>query len=71
MLVHNFTWWHMRLIRYVQPVSTMLQYRLYPNQNMPANLQGLLKASANIGSVIGQFLFGELCNSIMFYTASY
>jgi PHS family inorganic phosphate transporter-like MFS transporter len=49
----------------------MLQYRLYPNQNMPANLQGLLKASANIGSVIGQFLFGELCNSIMFYTASY
>jgi PHS family inorganic phosphate transporter-like MFS transporter len=42
----------------INPVSTMLQYRLYPNQNMPANLQGLLKASANIGSVIGQFLFG-------------
>ncbi|KAG1844446.1 MFS general substrate transporter [Suillus tomentosus] len=42
----------------INPVSTMLQYRLYPGGNMPANLQGLLKASANIGSVIGQFLFG-------------
>lgn len=42
----------------INPVSTMLQYRLYPNGGMPANLQGLLKASANIGSVIGQFLFG-------------
>ncbi|KAG1895685.1 major facilitator superfamily domain-containing protein [Suillus fuscotomentosus] len=42
----------------INPVSTMLQYRLYPGGTMPANLQGLLKASANIGSVIGQFLFG-------------
>ncbi|KAG2068211.1 MFS general substrate transporter [Suillus decipiens] len=42
----------------INPVSTMLQYRLYPGGSLPANLQGLLKASANIGSVIGQFLFG-------------
>ncbi|OJA21437.1 hypothetical protein AZE42_08128 [Rhizopogon vesiculosus] len=42
----------------INPVSTMLQYRLYGNGTMPANLQGLLKAAANIGSVIGQFLFG-------------
>lgn len=36
----------------------MLQYRLYGGQSLPANLQGLLKAAANIGSVIGQFGFG-------------
>lgn len=42
----------------INPVSTMLQYRLYGNGTMPSNLQGLLKAAANIGSVIGQFLFG-------------
>ncbi|KAG2123088.1 major facilitator superfamily domain-containing protein [Suillus clintonianus] len=42
----------------INPVSTMLQYRLYGSGTMPANLQGLLKAAANIGSVIGQFLFG-------------
>lgn len=57
----------MRLDLPVQPVSTMLQYRLYPNGGMPANLQGLLKASANIGSVIGQFLFGEPDNTACLY----
>jgi len=44
----------------------MLQYRLYGNGTMPANLQGLLKAAANIGSVIGQFLFGEPHNTACF-----
>ncbi|KIJ05648.1 hypothetical protein PAXINDRAFT_21116, partial [Paxillus involutus ATCC 200175] len=42
----------------INPVATMLQYRLYGGQSLPNNLQGVLKASANIGSVIGQFLFG-------------
>jgi hypothetical protein len=42
-----------------QPVSTMLQYRLYGGKSLPAGLQGFLKASANIGSMIGQFGFGE------------
>ncbi|KAH7907097.1 major facilitator superfamily domain-containing protein [Hygrophoropsis aurantiaca] len=42
----------------INPVATMLQYRLYGGGAMPANLQGLLKAAANIGSVIGQFGFG-------------
>lgn len=37
----------------------MLQYRLYGGKNLPNNLSGLLKASANIGSVIGQFSFGR------------
>ena len=36
----------------------MLQYRLYGGAALPAGLHGLLNASANIGSVIGQFLFG-------------
>ncbi|KAJ7448502.1 major facilitator superfamily domain-containing protein [Mycena latifolia] len=42
----------------INPVATMLQYRLYGGDSLPAGLQGLLKAGANIGSVIGQFLFG-------------
>ncbi|KIM60389.1 hypothetical protein SCLCIDRAFT_1216846 [Scleroderma citrinum Foug A] len=42
----------------INPVSTMLQYRLYGGKSLPNNLQGVLKASANIGSVIGQFGFG-------------
>lgn len=36
----------------------MLQYRLYDGEAIPAGIQGFLKAAANIGSVIGQFLFG-------------
>ncbi|KAF8908566.1 hypothetical protein CPB84DRAFT_1674304 [Gymnopilus junonius] len=42
----------------INPVTIMLQYRLYGGGNLPANLEGFVKASANIGSVIGQFLFG-------------
>ncbi|KAJ6472360.1 major facilitator superfamily domain-containing protein [Mycena vitilis] len=48
----------------INPVATMLQYRLYDGNSLPAGLQGLLKASANIGSVIGQFLFGYLADSL-------
>jgi len=42
----------------LQPVATMLQYRLYDGRALPANLEGFVKAGANIGSVIGQFAFG-------------
>lgn len=42
----------------MQPVATMLQYRLYDGKALPANLEGFVKAGANIGSVIGQFTFG-------------
>jgi PHS family inorganic phosphate transporter-like MFS transporter len=48
----------------INPVATMLQYRLYGGNDLPAGLQGLLKAAANIGSVIGQFLFGYLADSL-------
>ncbi|KAG9311540.1 major facilitator superfamily domain-containing protein [Chiua virens] len=48
----------------INPVSTMLQYRLYGGKALPANLGGLLKASANIGSVIGQFGFGYLADAV-------
>jgi len=48
----------------INPVATMLQYRLYGGKDLPAGLQGLLKAAANIGSVIGQFLFGYLADSL-------
>ncbi|KAI0779294.1 MFS general substrate transporter [Fomes fomentarius] len=42
----------------INPVATMLQYRLYGGQPLPPNLEGFIKAGANIGSVIGQFAFG-------------
>jgi PHS family inorganic phosphate transporter-like MFS transporter len=42
----------------INPVSTMLQYRLYGGKSLPTGLQGFIKASANIGSVIGQCAFG-------------
>ncbi|KAF7347105.1 MFS inorganic phosphate transporter [Mycena venus] len=48
----------------INPVATMLQYRLYDGHDLPAGLQGLLKAAANIGSVIGQFLFGYLADAL-------
>jgi len=48
----------------INQVATMLQYRLYGGKSLPANLQGLLKASANIGAFIGQFLFGYLADAI-------
>ncbi|KAJ7157466.1 inorganic phosphate transporter [Mycena filopes] len=48
----------------INPVSTMLQYRLYDGKPLPAGLQGFLKAGANIGSVIGQFAFGYMADSL-------
>ncbi|KAI0820053.1 MFS general substrate transporter [Trametes gibbosa] len=42
----------------INPVATMLQYRLYGGQSLPPGLEGFVKAGANIGSVIGQFAFG-------------
>lgn len=42
----------------------MLQYRLYGGHALPAGLQGLVKASANIGSVIGQFSFGYAADAL-------
>ncbi|KAJ7622606.1 major facilitator superfamily domain-containing protein [Mycena polygramma] len=48
----------------INPVATMLQYRLYEGKSLPPGLQGFLKAGANIGSVIGQFLFGYLADSL-------
>ena len=42
-----------------QPVSTMLQFRLYGGKALPSGLSGVLKAAANIGSVIGQLSFGQ------------
>ncbi|KAJ7222764.1 MFS general substrate transporter [Mycena haematopus] len=48
----------------INPVATMLQYRLYGGNDLPAGLQGLLKAGTNIGSVIGQLLFGYLADSL-------
>ena len=44
----------------------MLQYRLYGGKSLPSNLSGLLKASANIGSVIGQFGFGAYTSVTIF-----
>jgi MFS transporter, PHS family, inorganic phosphate transporter len=45
----------------------MLQYRLYNGQPLPPNLEGFMKAGANIGSVIGQFLFGEHQDASSFF----
>lgn len=42
----------------------MLQYRLYGGKSLPAGLHGLANAAANIGSVIGQFTFGYLADSL-------
>ena len=41
----------------------MLQFRLYGGKSHPSNLQGLLKAAANIDSVVDQFLFGYLADA--------
>lgn len=41
----------------------MLQYRYYGGKSLPAGLEGFIKAGANIGSVIGQFLFGYLADA--------
>ncbi|KAM5536672.1 hypothetical protein V8D89_009600 [Ganoderma adspersum] len=42
----------------INPVATMLQYRLFGGHSLPPGLEGFIKAGANIGSVIGQFAFG-------------
>jgi len=48
----------------INPVTTMLQYRLYGGHHLPANLEGFVKAGANIGSVIGQFAFGYAADAL-------
>ncbi|KAF5371016.1 hypothetical protein D9615_010016 [Tricholomella constricta] len=48
----------------INPVATMLQYRLYGGHHLPANLEGFMKAGANIGSVIGQFAFGYAADAL-------
>ncbi|KAF8202598.1 phosphate transporter [Mycena galopus ATCC 62051] len=48
----------------INPVATMLQYRLYGGNSLPAGLQGFMKAGANIGSVIGQFALGYLADAL-------
>lgn len=48
----------------INPVATMLKYRLYGGNSLPANLEGFMKAGANIGSVIGQFAFGYLADAL-------
>lgn len=42
----------------------MLQYRLYGGNALPVGLHGFANAGANIGSVIGQFTFGYLADSL-------
>ncbi|KAE9400652.1 MFS general substrate transporter [Gymnopus androsaceus JB14] len=48
----------------INPVLTMLQYRLYGANTIPAGLHGFANAGANIGSVIGQFTFGYLADTL-------
>ncbi|KAG8738329.1 hypothetical protein FRC12_016806 [Ceratobasidium sp. 428] len=47
----------------VNQVALMLQYRYYDGHSLPSNLEGFIKAAANIGSVVGQFLFGYLADA--------
>ncbi|KAG9007234.1 hypothetical protein FRB93_008057 [Tulasnella sp. JGI-2019a] len=42
----------------------MLQYCLYGGKSLPAGLQGVLKASANIDALVDQVLFGYLADSM-------
>ncbi|KAF8073324.1 inorganic phosphate transporter [Lyophyllum atratum] len=48
----------------INPVATMLQYRLYGGHHLPPHLEGFMKAGANIGSVIGQFAFGYAADAL-------
>ncbi|KAF8630853.1 hypothetical protein AX17_005212 [Amanita inopinata Kibby_2008] len=48
----------------INPVATMLQYRLYGGNHLPPGLEGFIKAGANIGSVIGQFGFGYAADAL-------
>ncbi|KZV84844.1 MFS general substrate transporter [Exidia glandulosa HHB12029] len=47
----------------INQVSVMLQYRLYEGSTLPAGLEGFIKAGANIGAVLGQFIFGYLSDA--------
>jgi len=47
----------------INQVTVMLQFLLYDGHNLPAGLHGVVNAAANIGSVIGQFLFGYLADA--------
>jgi len=42
----------------------MLSPLLYGGKELPAGLHGIVNASANIGSVVGQFLFGYLADAL-------
>ncbi|KZO96779.1 MFS general substrate transporter [Calocera viscosa TUFC12733] len=42
----------------INQVTSMLQWRFYGGKSLPSTLSGLVKAAANIGSVIGQVSFG-------------
>ncbi|KZT59377.1 MFS general substrate transporter [Calocera cornea HHB12733] len=42
----------------INQVTSMLQWRFYGGKALPSTLSGLVKAAANIGSVIGQVSFG-------------
>ncbi|KAH7318816.1 inorganic phosphate transporter [Rhizoctonia solani] len=48
----------------INQVTLMLQYRYYDGHSLPSNLEGFIKAGANIGAVVGQFLFGYLADSL-------
>ncbi|KAG9011526.1 hypothetical protein FRB94_008095 [Tulasnella sp. JGI-2019a] len=48
----------------INPVTTLLQYRLYGGHSMPTNLSGPLKAATNMGAVVGQIMFGYLGDSL-------
>ncbi|CUA71144.1 Putative inorganic phosphate transporter C8E4,01c [Schizosaccharomyces pombe 972h-] [Rhizoctonia solani] len=48
----------------INQVALMLQYRYYGGQRLPSGLEGFIKAGANIGAVVGQFLFGYLADSL-------
>ncbi|KAG8880262.1 hypothetical protein FRB97_000974 [Tulasnella sp. 331] len=48
----------------INPVTTLLQYRLYGGHSMPTNLSGPLKAATNMGAVVGQITFGYLGDSL-------
>ncbi|KAG8746622.1 hypothetical protein FRC10_004224 [Ceratobasidium sp. 414] len=47
----------------INQVALMLQYRYYGGGHLPSGLEGFIKAGANIGSVVGQFLFGYLADA--------
>ncbi|KAF9516329.1 hypothetical protein BS47DRAFT_1371753 [Hydnum rufescens UP504] len=48
----------------INQVSTMFQYEWFGGATLPSGREGVLKAGANIGAVIGQFLFGYLGDAL-------